>query len=376
MLGAMSRNLIIFIDSFPFSCLEQTNFLSSLKNKCKVTPGFGYSVNVKAELFGGYIPDAAGYLNEWTYQPQSSLKKYRAFLKPMSYFSKLYYLDRALHKALSKFLRRNLLNIPFEYLGYFDKWGVNAYEDDFPLPTIFTKYPFVKILYPQFSAGENRDELIFEQALNVIRKKEFQNLFIASADLDHITHVYGVGTEEHSARIALLDSCVEKVVTIFFEIIPNGSVYILSDHGMANVHGAAFVDLERHFGKANEESYLYFIDSTILRCWCFEPSLKTEIEQYLNEIDVGRVLNETSRYKYGITSRTFGDIILLIDEGFVFQPSFFGKGLPKAMHGYQPELDSQQGIFVCNQNKQKIASEGYLRAPEVFSLFNQAISNP
>lgn len=365
------KNIIIFIDSLPHFYISNMKFLSGFKNDiAKVTPGFGYSINVKAEIFGGYTPDDLGCFNEWTYDPGSDLRKYRYFFQPLRLLKRFYYPDRIAHKLFSKFYGHNVLNIPFEYLSFFQKKGTEPYRGSFHLPTIFSEMKnHKKVCYFHFSYGSNRDSLIFEETLKTISCGEYDNIFVASGDLDGIAHSFGVGSEEYDKKIEELDRYLSQVYEACQGSYNN--IVILSDHGMANVHEGVDVNMEKEFGRAGEDTYLYFVDSTMLRVWTFDAKKKVEIENYLDKLDFGRVLNEEVRVKYRITLESFGNIIFLLNEGVVFNPGFFGRKMPKAMHGYNPELESQSGICLCLDRKDspaKLASS--FTAIELYEFLN------
>ena len=365
------KNLVIFIDSLPFYYIEKMAFLSQFSESIrKIVPGFGYSVNVKAEIFGGYGPDSAGYLNEWTYGPNHRLKKYHMFfvlLRPVKHF---YYLDRVAHRFFSKLYGRNILNIPFEYLSCFVHRGTEAYRDEFPLPTIFSEMNNLrKICYYNYRYGKQRDHQIFADAMKAISSETHDNIFIASGDLDGAAHLYGVDSGEYSKKIEELDSCICQIYKEFTRNNPNGTFFVISDHGMADVTGSVHINMERQFSAANETTYLYFVDSTMLRVWTFCEIKNVEIEEFLNALDFGIVLDEKKRLDYAISSKEFGDIIFLLNEGIVFNPGFMGRRMPKSMHGYLPELESQKGILFTNKclNKPEYA------AKEVFGILRQSL---
>ncbi len=367
----MSKNLIVFVDAFPYEGLKYAEYLSSFKQKARVIPGIGFSINVKAEIFGGYKPDDAGFFCEWMYDPHSPLKKWRPVFSLIYNFSRFNYItDRITHKLLSKILKENIFNIPFDVLRYFKKSGTNAYEDEFHLPTILSTKDFKKILYSNYPSSRARDKLILIDAKKIIKKDIFENLFIALADLDHFTHRRGVGSPEHIDKIKWLDHELKNLCDQFLEKNPDGNIIILSDHGMANVEKAVKIELKKQFGKIGEDSYIPFIDSTMLRIWIFRESLYKKIEEYLSTYGHGVVLNRNERKKSGISSKKFGDIIFLLEEGKVFIPSYFGKNVPKAMHGYHPELRSQQGMIVCNNfllEKSKYRTHELFNIPLIYS---------
>jgi len=344
----MSKNLIIFIDSFPYNSLNKTKFLASFPFRAKVIPGIGYSINVKAEMFGGYLPDEVGFFCEWMYSPFSPLREYRKLFQGLACLSRLNYrVDSVLHILVSKLLGVNIFKIPFKYLSYFQRTGINAYEDGFGLPTLFSHMSNgIKVVYSKYPFNVDRDKLLFLEAKEVILSDKYGTIFIASADLDHITHSFGIDSEEHTKKILDLDGSLNQICTLWLQRNPGSNIVIISDHGMANVVNSVTIDLEKVFGKIRENRYIYFVDSTFLRVWVFDEYLECKIKEYLSNLNIGRVLDARERKRYGITSRDFGSILFQLSEGIVFAPSFFGRRPPKAMHGYDSDLESQQGILL------------------------------
>ncbi len=367
-----NRNLIIFIDSLPYACVDRMPFLSRRKpDVSPLTPGFGYSINVKAEIFGGYTPDKLGYLNEWSYAPQGALRRYRPFFLVLAPLKNLYYPDRIAHKLVSRICGRNLHNIPFAYLAFFQTQGTEPYREEFHLPTLFSRMKSLKkICYYHFPPGEWRDCRIFAGAMKAISDGDADNVFAAFGDLDGLTHGFGVGSEEHDRKIEELDGYLAQMHDEFKNRNPGGNVFIISDHGMANVNRAVTVNMEKEFGRAGEDGYLYFVDSTMLRVWTFTEKKKAEIENYLRQREYGEVLSAADRERYGITLEKFGSVIFLLNEGVVFNPGFFGRKMPKAMHGYRPELASQQGLLFSVPAK----NSGKLPARSVFFVLERALA--
>jgi predicted AlkP superfamily pyrophosphatase or phosphodiesterase len=365
------KSVIIFIDSLAYSCIGQTEFLSSWKgNIAKVKPGFGYSINVKAEIFGGYSPDDLGYLNEWTYQPDSHLRKYPPWLQTLASLQHFYYLDRIAHRVFSRLYGQNILNIPFKYLSFFTKMGAEPYRDEFSLPTIFSKMSNLKkICYYHYCYGPKRDSQIFFNTMKAFSEGIYDNIFVAFGDLDGVTHEYGVGSEEYNKKVEELDNYLCQMYKEFSSKYPKGSFLIISDHGMANVNESVDINMERKFGRAGEDTYLYFVDSTMLRVWIFDARKKAEIESYLNGLNFGKIVNAEERAVYGIASKKFGNIIFLLNEGVVFNPGFFGRKLPKAMHGYCSELESQKGLVFSNQ----ILNRTEYATTELFTLLKEML---
>lgn len=365
--------LLIFIDSLPYLYRGKMKFLSQFSNSIrKVIPGFGYSINVKAEIFGGYAPDQVGYLNEWTYESDAPLRKHLNFFSALRPLRSFYYLDRIAHRLLSKLYGQNVLNIPFEYLPFFARTGTEAYRDEFPLPTIFSRMNnLVKICYYHYPCHQKRDYQIYSNTMKAVSDETYDVIFAAFGDLDGVTHEYGVGSEEYNKEVEELDNYLCQMYKEFSSKNPKGPFFLISDHGMANVSDVVDIDMEGQFGTASEDSYLYFIDSTMLRVWVFDERKRSEIEEHLKGLGYGRVLDSESRKDYAIVSKQFGDIIFLLNEGFVFTPSFMGRRIPKAMHGYCPELESQAGLCLClDKNNSNTELPSSLGTIELYKFLN------
>jgi hypothetical protein len=345
----MSRhNALIFIDSFPYAYINRAPFLSQCRPWIrKVLPGFGYSINLKAEIFGGYLPDQAGFLNEWSYCTDSPLRTYRFLFNCLGIFQKFYYADRVIHRGLSKISGCNIQNIPLRYLAYFARNGTEAYRDQFHLPTLFTQSSAIrKICYYHYDYGPRQDLHIFSDALKAIEAGG-ESVFAAFGQLDGVGHRCGVGSVPYEQKIAELDSYLSTLYQAFSRRHPEGAFIVFSDHGMANVHRTIQIDMESRFGPAGENSYLYFIDATMLRVWCFNKPRQHEIERYLETLEGGKVLDHQRRASEGISLPALADIIFHLDEGFVFCPSFMGRKSPLAMHGYHHSFPNQVGFCLC-----------------------------
>lgn len=345
----MNKTLLIFVDSFPFARLPNLNRLSTLY-RWQIASGLGFSINIKPEIFGGYTADQIGYFNEWMYKTDSRFRHHKTWLKLLSIFSTNYYADRLVHRLLGRFVfKKNILNIPFNYLPYFDAKGTSPYADDFELPTIFSQASkFQCIRYKDISFSPNRDQEIFQKAADRLESDDYNTFFIASADLDNLTHRFGINSNEYNSKLLELDNLIGECIDIFNKRHSDGTTIIVSDHSMAEVTGSVTIKPEQKFGKPSQNSYFYFIDATMLRVWLFDPKLHKPWIDYLSEFEQGFLLSEEERSDYNVRTRSFGDLIFLLHEGLVFNPTFWGNGVARAMHGYHPRTESQKGFIASN----------------------------
>jgi predicted AlkP superfamily pyrophosphatase or phosphodiesterase len=196
-------------------------------------------------------------------------------------------------------------------------------------------------------------------------------VFLSLVDLDGVAHKYGTSSEQYLKYIDFLDSKISELVELYMEINQGyGEVIILSDHGMADVKEGFTLRLEKDIGPAGLETYLYFVDSTMMRIWILQDGLSERIESYLKNLIVGQIITKEERAKYGLRLKDAGDYFYILNEGYVFAPSFQRHRMDKAMHGYHPRLQSQHGIFLSNE---KIDYSQSIESVEVFKLLSSFV---
>ncbi len=197
---------------------------------------------------------------------------------------------------------------------------------------------------PTAPVGTGRDHDVLKRTLAAI--DTCSRLFIFLPELDGIAHRHGLDSEAYLTKLRELDTWLREIVGRFEARYSRGHVLIFSDHGMAPVTGAVELKLRENLGSPREKRYSYFLDSTMLRLWCLHQDVLREAYSFLSAQKQGHVLSEKGRQRFGVTNRQWGDVIYLLNEGLMFLPSFFGRGLAKAMHGYDPNLASQKGIIL------------------------------
>ena len=343
----MTETLIIFVDSLPYNLLPQTTFLNTFQEKWAIEPGFGYSVNIHAEMFAGMSPDKVGFFGEWLYDPDRAPGR---LLKPiLPLLDKLfwpYLLNRGLQRILTLWYHPGhpMPNIPLRHLDKFSLNGIHILSPDFPYPTIFTRFQKLKVLnYKGVDMKKGkRDQLLFKRGLEAIPEHPF--LFVPLPDLDGFGHRFGVEASSYRQHLDRVDEWCYQLTEAYLNRYPGGHVFVVSDHGMTNVFEGVYLDIEEQIGPAHSKSYMYFSDANLLRVWVFDKLLMNPLRRYLENYSYGNILNEQERLKYGLTSLSFGDFILVLDENLAFQPSTFAQNIPVGMHGYHPTVPSQQGI--------------------------------
>jgi len=358
--GGTRKALLIFVDSFPFYRLTDAPFLSSLPVRTRVTPGCGFSVNLLPEIFSGRRPDAIGFFNEWTVGTPTVPPGLRGLLwrlltspfgAALEVVRDLHPLTNlALHKGVQRFLGLRVANIPFDDLHLFVEGHRSPFDGNFPAPTLFSEHPDLAVVRNETYRAPygRRDELAVEEAWCRIGRDE--SVLVALGDLDHIAHQHGVRSRAYREMVKTLDGWCSQLAEEFHSLHgPQAPVCIFSDHGMADVHTPVRLRLKRLFGPQQPGRYAYFLDAVMLRVWCWDTRLGPAIRQYLSGLPYGRLLCRQDRRRFGVTSRDFGDLIFILEEGYAFVPNFYGGRMIKAMHGYHPDCERQAAIFLCSR---------------------------
>jgi predicted AlkP superfamily pyrophosphatase or phosphodiesterase len=345
----MSKVLIVFVDSLPYRLLGRMPQLDAAGEKWSISPGFGYSVNIHAELFAGLLPDQVGYFGEWMHNPpQSPGWRMRRLLPLLDALLRPYVLNRGLQSLLTRGYRPGHVvpNIPLRHLDKFALEGPHILDDPqaYPYPSIFTQFPRLRLIaIPEAPKGD-RDDQLYGRGLAAIEQSG--SLFIPFPDLDGFGHSYGIDGEPYRQHLARLDRWAATLEARFLNRYPDGHVFVVSDHGMVNVTRRVVLDIEEQVGRASSETYITFSDANVLRVWIFDEAVREPIRAYLRQFGAGQLVTEQERVEYGLTSPRFGDFIYVLDEGLAFEPSTFARHAPTGMHGYHPLAPGQQAVLV------------------------------
>lgn len=373
---ASPPTLILFIDALPFDDLAQLPRLAAWPALARLRPGFGYSINLHGELFAGKTPDQLGYFGEWALDgSQAPGRRYKAVLPLLDRLLRPYVLNRGLQTLLTRRYRpgRIMPNLPLGWLADFSLIGEKIDSPRFPAPTLFSRHPgLIRIGSEGLSKGQ-RDEAVAGRALEAIAGGAEQ-LYVPLIDLDGIGHTFRRSGREWAAHLQRLDGWVDALASAFLRRNPGGRVFALSDHGMADVHGAVTLELEKVAGPPGAGRYHYFSDSTLLRVWVHDEALGPAIAGYLQDAQVGKLIEHDERVAWGICDPRFGDFIAVLDEGMCFKPSTFARNIPAAMHGYHPEVSSQHAVLAgLGAGLDTAAFGGVDRTLQVFPILDRAL---
>ncbi len=144
------------------------------------------------------------------------------------------------------------------------------------------------------------------------------------ASLDRYEHALDGLCAEAQAGGATLDLC------------------IFSDHGMTPTVGEH--DVMRGIeglGLVVGRDYVPLYDSTMARFWFLAPRAETQVVEALRTLPCGRVLAEEELRALGVyfPDHQFGQVVFLMNPGWIINPSHMGSTAPRGMHGFHPDED-------------------------------------
>ena len=343
----MSRSpiLVIFVDAFPHTLLQEGGFfISELGRSEAVRPGFGFSINVFPEMFAGRTPDDLGVLNKWRPNAKATLpgpveRLLRRGADRLTRRPQV--LSRALHKVYEKLVGEgNLANIPFELMPMYERNHVPEVR------YVFEEAGLTQVRHTEFSGDvHGRNRQIMQGARRAVGTDD--GIFVSFGSLDHVGHRVGRSAEGFRKHAETLDGWCRELVEAFAHQHPDRyDVVICSDHGMGDVTRAVDAGLRRRFGAPHPRRYLYFLDANMLRVWTDDEAMSERIGTFLDSRSDGTLLTREQRRRHGISSPSFGKYVYVLDEGAVFWPGWYGGYFPRGMHGYMPDEVSQHAIIV------------------------------
>lgn len=344
--------LTIFIDGLPFDQLEKMPYAREFPSRARLIPRLGYSVNCQTELFTGKSPDELGFWCEWSYSPDTSpFRAMKTALRLLTPIEWSYAAKRVFHRLLDRFAPVSYTkHIPLRYLAMFDETGHSVFDPRFDQPSLLDDQRMTKFLYHQFPPGPRRDLDATDAVLRFIENSDSPgSIIVTLVQLDHCSHWEGVGSPAYESQLRENDTIIQQLTEAYLQKEPDGVVFVVSDHGMTNIEDTIEVELESNFGLANEDTYTYFSEATLLRVWIHDDSLELRIQSYLDSIQGLERVEEAERKELGLTNESFGDLIYHTPVGIQIVPSFWGPKPSVGMHGHHPRYPGQHGVCLSSE---------------------------
>lgn len=365
--------LSIFVDALPHNEVA-ANYMDRFAGAqlSQLLPNIAYSSSLHWQLYCNKYPDQRGTLVDWVKEPETdrSVRAVATLLSPLDHLGALGFLSR---KVLNRFVfRRNAFaNIPYGVRKLFTEKGKYLFwkEETYRAEPIFDGYTVVSQ-----DEGHKTLEVTLAQLQEVVDRGD-SDIFAVFGFADAIGHNCRRG-ELYSQRLKPAMDAFLMVVEAYARKHPDEEILIVSDHGMSSVEHTVDLELERHFGRQSEKSYIAYLDTAVMCIWCADEKLRQQIGDYLRTRQEGHLLTEEERTYYGSADTKFGDMIYILREGNVFADNWFGKSIKKpkpegaGMHGFWPERsakDQMACIWLINGKRELQPESDYPYANQIIT---------
>lgn len=383
------RNDYITKKNTPYLYGLSKNYLY-IKN---VKPSLGFCE--RSEIISGYRSEITGYFTAIGKDTKKSnyksipitisklLESLNFFLKKIPtyiFFGKNLNFSKAFKKILNKFFKEKydskmpIYNIPLDQLSNFyltedeyDHFSDSFFKDNNLVIKIKKKGMTINQDAWTYLGKPNqmsdKDTMEFLISKNTEDNNEF--IFAYLGILDIVGHKYGPVSQKMVETLSFLDSFFEKLISSN----KDNDIVILGDHGMKTIE--KYLDISKEIYKIKEKfklkinhNFNFFIDSTMLRIWVNRKN-KLDIIKYIESNkhfnQYGKIISQT------FSSKVYGDIVWLANEGVMLYPDFFHFSKPSGMHGYDNSLTKSQGTAIIYK---KDLSSTYIETKDLCNINN------
>jgi hypothetical protein len=353
--------ILYFADGFAWQYVGQRSFMPGFWDARRpLRTLLGYSSTVMPAIVTGHLPRETGIWTEYYLDPRHRSATQRFFSRPgAAPLRPLIDLWRLVWFRITRKLgysAEHRLRLPLEISNLFSRHKIRY--DEFP--PLELPVPTLADLFRERGLRHEfryiRGGLRAEEQLSYLRERidEVDVFFFYDPALDSGGHVAGASAAALSGPI----DEIERFLGQAWNLVRDHSgeapeMMLFSDHGMTDVE-RTFDLFSRLEGFRLGRDYVVFMDSTFARFWFPSSERREAVLAALDGVP-GRLLSEEDLRRYGIDfadRSTYGEEVLVADEGVVFHPNYFVPGVLKqrryperAMHGYLPEAPSTDGVF-------------------------------
>jgi hypothetical protein len=355
--------LAVLIDALSWETLQASDLLREQRACCRpLRTILGYSSAAVPSILTGRLPREHGRWSYLYYDPPHSPFRWTRALRLAGPLVNNRLVDNPLLKRLiARWTARRhgfdgyfpLYDYPLRYLPLVDhcskRWDFRPAAFDCPslvdilqrngVPAAFLTYPLP-------------EATIFERCAAGLAEGRARLYFLYLSGIDALGHAYGPAGAPLFERLRWYDDQLRALLTQAEAAGVEIDLYLFSDHGM--VETVETCDLRRRIEALSlryGEDYVALYDSTMLRVWYLQPASRRPIEDALLSERRGRILNDEELHHYGVdfAGQRFGQTIFLLRPGVVLHPSHMSRRVLRAMHGYDPEDERNDGVFLSNR---------------------------
>jgi hypothetical protein len=246
--------------------------------------------------------------------------------------------------------------VPLDILAHMEftsarlPWARGAYG---AIPSLFDHLrrhdrSFVCLAPPSVSFWRTTDDTVMRALQKCLAGKRHDFYYVKLVDLDHVSHRHGPDSEAAVRAMARSLREAEEAMAMVRARAGDVRTVVLSDHGFLSVERHVSVEQTLREWRRRFGDFLYFLDSTLVRCWCRNEVARERLTSYLDTVVGLTPLDDELRRRYGLDQlpSAYGDLVYVADHGWVVWPDFFRASPPCGMHGYLPHPELEAGIRV------------------------------
>lgn len=365
----MNKNkkvLSIFADGVRHDSLQYMPFLRKLKSAPLETV-LGYSITCHPSMYTGVYPDKHKIAFHWVKGkkkngPYTFLSYFPNFF-PFSnaYFQALvshYYAKLFLKKKASPFMGYGkLLNLPMKFWNQIDINEFKYWDDDnYINEEIKTIFELARENdYKYHVSNMHKPNLGKLSSVKSVNPEKYDWVYYFIGESDHVSHEFEQHSEEGISFLKKLDDFIKSEYEKFESLYGNDGFDLIfwSDHGHIPIKKR--IDLHSLFkeNKVNLKNSFHLVDSTTVRFWPKNDIERDKIKEIMKQIPEVTLMEDEDYRKLHLAKDTdlYGELFyyLKAETVFVYTIHGFGK-TTKSMHGYHPNDEGNDGLFVSNRN--------------------------
>jgi predicted AlkP superfamily pyrophosphatase or phosphodiesterase len=268
-----------------------------------------------------------------------------------------------------------ILNLPIKFWKYLDinetkYWDEDNYVNQ-EIKTIFElvrqndiKHHISRLYKPNLGKINS---------LEIVDPKDYDWIYYFIGESDHISHEFAQHSEEGKALLLKLDNFIKDRYKEFENTYKNFVFIFWSDHGHIPI--VKRYNLYKVFKdeKKNLNKFFHIVDSTTVRFWINRFEDFEYIMSVMKGIPEAHLVydNDFASLNLPKERNIYGDLFYYLDGGVTFTHTIHGHGLKvKSMHGYHPNAEGNDGLFVSNKNIDGRSAS----LPDIFCTISQILN--
>jgi predicted AlkP superfamily pyrophosphatase or phosphodiesterase len=359
--SAEAVSIFVFVDALGWEVVRRHPwFLRGLADaRGPLETVLGYSCTCDPTILTGRLPREHGHFSFFRFDPDASPFRGMDALRALPRFLRergrvRHWISRLLGSKLGFTGYFQLYGVPFELLRFLDyterkdlyePGGIIGGQD-----TVFDRFRASEVSYHR-SDWRRPEVYNLARAEEALEEDRPRCIYLYLAELDGVMHATGTRGSGVEEKLREYDRALRDLVRRASGLYSEVRLHVFSDHGMTDVIGtvglrSAVEDLGLSFGT----EYAAVYDSTMARFWFPDPVARDRVLALLREEPRGRILEESELAELGcdFPDRRYGEVIFLLEPGYVFDPSFMGSWVPSGMHGYHPSHPDSRAAYFCS----------------------------